>query len=319
MNSLNNNIALKDILSLFSQKQEEIKDMSIQQAIQIFLNEKLIHNRAGTYKYYSENLNTMREYLEAKDIMTIHNIASKDLTDYVIYARGRNNKNVSINKRIRCLLTVIDYCIENELITPTNIRYKRLPEEESKIETVDMMDMEKVIQHLPNLSKRSQAIVLLLFTTGIRTTELCNIKIKNIDLENLIIYLEFTKTNSPRYTPILPEVADILKELVAASENSLYLFPEKNLCITPIAVRSLLKRIKKALDIEVLSAHKLRHLYATTLLKQGSDVKTVSKLLGHKSISMTMRYLDITSTEIQEKNKLYNPLNLTSFKKSATH
>lgn len=112
----------------------------------------------------------------------------------------------------------------------------------------------------------------------------------------------------------MPEVATLLKEIIKNNNGSKYLFPEKDSHITPVCVKSLIRRIKKALNIEVLSAYKFRHLYATTLLKQGCDIKTVSRLLDHKSIRMTERYIDLTDTEIYEKNRLNNPLNLLSYK-----
>lgn len=231
----------------------------------------------------------------------------------VLYLRGRGNKNVSINKRIMIVLSLIHWCNDEELITPYFLKFHYLEEETAKIEAVSMKDMQKVINYLPKLSARHQAMILLLFTTGIRTNELCNIETENIDLTHLTIYLKFTKTKTARYTAIMPEVASILQEVIQKNNGSKYLFPEKESHITPVCVKSLLRRIKKALNIDVLSAHKLRHLYATTQLRQGTDIISVSKLLGHKTIRMTERYLDLTDTEIFEKGRMNNPLNLVHF------
>lgn len=68
--------------------------------------------------------------------------------------------------------------------------------------------------------------------------------------------------------------------------------------------------IKKALSIDILSATKLRHLFATTLLREGTDIKSVSRLLGHKTLRITERYLDLTDTEIFEKGRINNPINI---------
>lgn len=311
-NILNQQITIKDVLSLFTEKDD--RDVFIQDAVNLFLQEKKLRARGGTVNYYSYNLKMIVEFLQAKGIHTIRSINQSTLDSLVYYFKGRGNKNASINKRVNALLAVIHFCEEKNLISPLELKYERLPEEQTKIETVDMDDMRKIINYLPALSLRAQAIILLLFTTGIRTSELINIESDNIDFKNLTIYLKFTKTKVARYTPILDSVAKILMKLIQNNNGSKWLFPEKDSHITPLAVKSLLRRIKKALNIEVLSAHKLRHLYATQLLKQGTDIKTVSRLLGHKSIRMTERYLDLTDTEIFEKNRLNNPLYLTSFK-----
>lgn len=308
----NAKVSFEDVLSLFKSKDQE-KDIYIKDAINLFLNFKKLHNRPGTVDYYTSNLKIIEEYLFFKGIHTIRGITKQTLTDMVLYLRGRGNKNVSINKRIMIVLSLIHWCNDEELISPYYLSFHYLEEEESKIKAVNMNDMQKVIRYLPNLSVRHQAIILLLFTTGIRTNELCNIETENIDFTHLTIYLKFTKTKTARYTAIMPEVAILLKEIIKNNNGSKYLFSKNDSHITPVCVKSLIRRIKKALNIDVLSAHKLRHLYATTQLRQGTDIKSVSKLLGHKSIRMTERYLDLTDTEVFEKGRRNNPLNLVQF------
>lgn len=311
-NILTKQISLNEVLSLFHQ--EEDRDIYIRDAINLFLQHKRIYNRQGTIDYYTYNFKMVVEFLEAKGIYTVRSIDKQAIESLVLYFKGRGNKNISVNKRVNILLTLIRFCYDNNLVNHMNISYKKLAEEETKIEIVDLEDMKKIINYLPSLCTRSQVIVLILFTTGIRTSELINIESANIDFKNLLIYLKFTKTKQARYVPILQSVAYKLQELVTSNNGSKWLFPEKDNHITALAVKSLLRRLKKALNIEVLSAHKLRHLYATSLLKQGTDIKTVSRLLGHKSIRMTERYIDLTDVEIYEKNRINNPLYLTDYK-----
>lgn len=310
---LNTQIKLKDILELFT-NQEPTKDMNINDGIKLFLDDKRLYSRAGTINYYLTNFELISTFFKNKNIILISEINSNVLTDMIFYFRGRNNKNISINKRIKMLLSMIKFLELNDLITPLDLKFKPLPEEKTKIDVVDMDDMRSIISYLPSLNVRSRTIVLLLFTTGIRTSELINIENSNIDFKNNTIYLKFTKNKAPRYTPFLPVLSPLLKQLININNGSKWLFQENDTHITAYAVKSLLRRIKKTLNIETLSAHKLRHLYATTLLKSGSDIKSVSLLLGHKSTRMTERYLDITDTDIFEKNKVFNPLNQTNFK-----
>ena len=74
------------------------------------------------------------------------------------------------------------------------------------------------------------------------------------------------------------------------------------------SVSSMLYKLKHDLGIDVLSSHKLRHFYATELLKNGADIYTVKELLGHSDLEMTQRYLDFTNEEIKENNFKYNPI-----------
>ncbi len=70
----------------------------------------------------------------------------------------------------------------------------------------------------------------------------------------------------------------------------------------------MLYKLKHDLKIDVLRSHKLRHFYATELLKNGADIYTVKELLGHCDLEMTQRYLDFTNEEIKENNFKFNPL-----------
>lgn len=75
-----------------------------------------------------------------------------------------------------------------------------------------------------------------------------------------------------------------------------------------MTVSSMLYKLKKDLKIDILSAHKFRHLYATQLLRNGADIYTVKELLGHQKLENTQRYLDLTNEEIKRNNFKYNPL-----------
>ncbi len=315
-NILNTQINIQDILSLFVNK--EIKDISLHEAYSLFLNDKRIRNRPGTVTFYVNHLSSVIKYLECKGIYNVSQITKQTLNDLVCYYKGRKNKAVTINKRIKALKSLILYLEENEIISPKDLKFKYLKEETAKIETVDIEDMKKILVYIQSLSLSSQTMILLLFSTGIRNSELIRIESENVDFQNYTIYLKHTKNGEPRYVPIVEQVVDVLKNLITQNNGSKWLFPKKDCITSHVSVeasRSLLARTKKALNIEVLSAHKLRHLFATTLLRQGTDIKSVAKLLGHKSIRITERYLDLTDTEILQKGRMNNPMNLTNFGK----
>ena len=222
----------------------------------------------------------------------------------------------SINKKIKALKTMINYAIDNELVGPVDLKFKYLKEQAPKITTVDIQDVDRILKYTSNLKLSSQAMILLYFTTGIRPAELVRIKADHINFNDLTIFLEHTKNGEPRYTPILEPVAEVLSALIATNpKGTTWLFPNEDIRthVSTEAPRSLIARIKKALKIQDLSATRFRHLFATTLLRQGTDLKSVSKLLGHKSMRITERYLDLTDTEIAAKGRMNNPLHLTSY------
>ncbi len=313
-NLMNKKVSLKDVISLCF-LEDEIKDIGIDEAYELFLNSKRNRVRPDTIKYYNDNIPNLIKYLHAKGIYSLRSIDKFILNDFANYYQARNNKNISINKKIGALLAIIHFAENNELITPINLKWHRLPEQEAKIEIVKQKDAVDIVDFIQSLQPSSKAKIELILSTGIRMNELCHLEIKNIHFEELQIYLSFTKNGEPRYAAIPEEIVPTLQATIREAGHSKWLFPNpgNSSHITQSAVKSLMRRIKNALGIEVLSSHKLRHLYATTLLKRGVDIKTVSRLLGHKSIRMTERYIDIIDTETYNSSRINNPL--TSLKK----
>ena len=308
-NFLTKKVSLKDVISLCF-LDEEIKDIGIDEAYELFLNSKRNRVRPDTIKYYNDYIPGLFKYLHVKGIHTLRSITTFTLSDIANYYQARGNKNITINKRIGALLAVIHFAENNELISPIHLKWNRLPEQEAKIEIVKQEDTINILDFIQTLQASSRAKVELILTTGIRMNELCHLEIKNIHFEDLQIYLSFTKNGEPRYAAFPEEIVPTLKEAILEAKGSKWLFPnpEGTGCIKQSAVKSLMRRIKSALHIDVLSSHKLRHLYATTLLKRGVDIKTVSRLLGHKSIRMTERYIDIIDTETYYSSRMNNPL-----------
>lgn len=306
---LNKSISIKDVISLCIQN-EQVKDISIDEAYELFLNYKRNYIRKASIGYYEANIPNLLNFLHIKGVHTLRAITKYTLVDIVNYYKARKNKNISINKRITALRAIIHFAEENELITPINLKWKALPEEKAKIEIVKQQDAIDILNFIKTLPPSSRAKIELILSTGIRTNELCHIEIKNIHLDDMMIYLNFTKTGEPRWQSIPEEIIPTLSEAIKEAGNSKWLFPNPSNtdCIKQACIKSLFRRIKKELNIEVLSAHKLRHLYATTLLKRGVDIKTVSRLLGHKSIRMTERYIDIVDEETYYASRKNNPL-----------
>lgn len=281
--------------------EEESKELSIKEAAQIFFNKLKLHNRPGTINYYAAALKPVLKKLQLLRIENTNQINNNFIDKYV-NARINTVKNTTINKEIKALKTMMSYLLEQELISSINFNYKPLPQEQVHIKDIDKNDIIKILNYFNNskVSDVYKLAFMLILTTGIRTSELLNIKNSNIDLINNKIYLDFTKSHRPRYIYIVENVKELLKKQMT---SDIYLFS-----ISVNALRLFFKKIKKRLNINVLSPHKLRHYYATTIYNKSLDIYMVSKLLGHQEIKTTQIYLSINSKAEQEANSLYNPI-----------
>lgn len=139
-------------------------------------------------------------------------------------------------------------------------------------------------------------LLCLIYSAGLRSQELRNLHISDVDYDRLQIHIRQTKYNKDRYVPLSKLMVKGLKKYVEAYTPKTYLFNGKSIGSVlsargvQWAMRESLKRsgIRKR-----VTTHSLRHSYATHLLEYGVDIDTVSKLLGHAHLSTTLIYLHV--------------------------
>lgn len=161
------------------------------------------------------------------------------------------------------------------------------------------------------LGKRNMAILELLYGTGIRVSEMCNLKIGDFDFYNKNIIV-LGKGKKERYLPIYDNIQNALEdyfsssrlELLAIRQDSGYPYAFLNYKggqLTPRGVRKILEQITKnaALNIK-MSPHMLRHSFATHLIDHGADLRSVQELLGHENLSTTQIYTHVSKETLKE-------------------
>lgn len=176
---------------------------------------------------------------------------------------------------------------------------------ERQVEVLTESQVEKILFYIQNdekVSKRNRMIILLLLYTGLRVSELCEIKIKNIDF--LTAHLKvFGKGGKVREVPLKLEVVEAVKEyLVERSSNpfanSEYLLVGQRGVLQRDAINTLLEKLTVKIGIDVrLKPHTFRHTFCTRLVSKGVPLTTVSKLAGHSSIDTTARFYINSSKE----------------------
>ena len=156
---------------------------------------------------------------------------------------------------------------------------------------------------------RDKTIIELLYTSGMRRSELISLKVGDIDFSQLQLKI-LGKRNKERIVPILPKVADILKKYlkkrneIASEKSEDFLFLVKNgKKMYPTLVYRIINSYFSAVTTKQdISPHMLRHSFASHLLDGGADLNTVKELLGHSSLAATQVY---TSSSLAELKKQY--------------
>lgn len=308
-----NQINTEELINFLLSKQNT-KSIDILEGFKLFQAHNHLYKRSATINFYVTTLKMLFAYFDWKNVHTTAQITKELLNNYIVYRTSNFKiKAVTVNKELKSLYALLNFLVKRNFIDGFP-KVEFLPEETPKIETVHSEDIKRLLEYAHTLCNQSELIIRLLISTGIRTTELTFITKDCIDLDNNQIYLEHTKTGKPRYIFISDDYTKnlIIKNINENKKNNFLLFSSKDGSqLTANAIRVILKKIKRKLNIEVLSPHKLRHTYATNLISHGADIESVRLLMGHSTYEMTKRYLHLSTSHIKSINNQFNILKMS--------
>ena len=261
----------------------------------------------GTFRCYRSHSVTIIKDLNDLNVANFNQVDNRVISRYIDLMRGRGCGNSTINKRIELTIRCYKHLTKLGLVPQQEFDFVKLKEKIPQLVIIDEKNLKRVLKHIQTLCDKSQLLVLLMISTGVRRTELSKIRLENINYQRNRIYLVDTKCGGGRYIFYDPGITDLIKRV--AFGNKTYLFEEPTGDhISVNAISMVVKRIATHLNIKGLSPHKFRHTYATMLLKNGANIGVVRLLMGHSSLSVTHRYLDFTSDELENANNSFNPL-----------
>ncbi len=290
---------------------------NIDELIEEFLRYLLIDKgySNNTISSYKEDLEKFLKFNKSKDINEINN---NDLKEYVKYLNDENLNEKSISRNISCLksfykfLVVEKYVNNNPSDSVIMPKLKRsLPKTLTENEVIDLLD----IKLTDTFSYRNKAMLELLYATGLRVSELVNLKLQDVDLNDDIVRT-FGKGNKERIIPFGDYAKKYLEKYIYEYRSLMlkdkiceYLFLNNHgNKMTRQGFFKIIKKIAKEKGIEKdLSPHTLRHSFASHLLKYGADLRTIQELLGHSDISTTQIYTHITNEQLKKNYKDFHP------------
>ena len=267
----------------------------------------------NTISSYKRDLNKINSYLK-KDFIKL---TKADIQKY-IQNLSKNESSNTISRTISSLksfykfLEINKYTNTNPLTTIISPKTARkLPKVLSEEEVNKLLDI-----NLNNdFDYRNKAMLELMYSSGLRVSELINLTVNDVDLKNSLIRI-FGKGSKERIVPLNDYATEALNNYILYHRPKLFKQKESNYLflnnhgnqMTRQGFFKTLKKIAKEKGIKSeLSPHTLRHSFATHLLKYGADLRSIQELLGHSDISTTQIYTHITNEMLEKNYHEYHP------------
>ena len=291
----------------------------------IVLEKNLSSNTVENYKIdIIQFCNYLDTDINISDFKISEYINSEIFMKFISYLKIKEYKSSTMNRKISSLKNYINFLEEEKIIDFNPLKYMKLPKSPRKIpKTINDQDIEILLNKNHILNIREKTIIELMYATGLRVSELINLKFNDINFKSLTIRV-YGKGSKERLVPIHQNALNLLNEywnLEITNHNKKIKRSKKIFLREYIFVNNLSKKLtrqglwyilkqtamKLGIDSKNISPHILRHTFATHLLYNGVPLRHLQEMLGHTSISTTQIYTHLSDKFIKEEYDKFSP------------
>lgn len=274
---------------------------------------------SDTEKRYREKISY---FIKTAQICHISDVSEKVVQSFFLHGRmDKKWKTTTYRTYYMTLVVFFRWCQKKGILEENYLEDFELPKLEKslpkKIKKQDALRLLEVAYNYPYNQKflryRNHAIFAMFLFAGLRKNELLNLKLTDVDIENLSVFIRQGKGNKDRIIPMNYTLSQSLNRYLIHRKKQNKTCPEfftssnRNMGFTQSGLKRLTNTLKQASGIS-FTIHKLRHTFATLMLEGGCDIYSLSKMLGHSDIKTTTIYLS-ASPEHLRGQMLKHPLN----------
>lgn len=283
--------------------------MIIARAFKLFLSDRLVYCSPETMKTYTSHLQNFWKYLELTYARTVEEIDFDEIpaqdniySGFIVYMRQKGTvRNVTIRSYCRAIKAFLRFCYENDICRdyikgvklPKDDSVPKLPLYTSEVEAVDKTFNRETVK-----GKRNYAIVHLMLDCGLRSQEVRNLQIENLDQEHNLIHIMDSKGNKSRII-LCPDFvyAAIFDYLSVCSRSSGYVFQSlrSDDLLKKNTLNLMFSDLKKESGVQRLHPHLLRHTFATSYLIGGGNLEFLRVFMGHFDYTVTKSYSSLAA------------------------
>ena len=268
----------------------------------------------NTVKSYKKDIDSFLSWSYELDNLNFINFQEAEINNYISFLFESKLKSSSVNRKISSLKALYLYLIKKNIINNSPVSEIVAPKQEKYLPISMSEDEVDKLLASPDLSieieVRDKAMIEMLYATGMRISELLNLKIIDMDINRCVVKV-LGKGSKERLIPFGESALEALNSYFAVRKNS----TSKEVFLSnrgsKLSRVAFWKRIKISLSRanlkESISPHTLRHAFATHLLNRGADLRSVQLLLGHSDLSTTQIYTHIAKQRLGEVLKKHHP------------
>lgn len=270
-----------------------------------------------TVESYRTEIKEYLDFFKEKNIK-VKDIKNSDIKDYLAYIKKGETSERTLAHNVSVIRTFYKFLLTLKIIERNPTEFLELPKLRKKLPTVlSKEEVEKLldIDLTDCYSYRNKAMLELLYSTGLRVSELVNLELSNIDLENCTLKT-IGKGNKERIIPISDYALYYVEKYINKYRGSMlkkgvnnYVFINNHgNVMTRQGFFKIIKKLAVEKNIKTpISPHTLRHSFATHLLDYGADLRSIQEMLGHSNLSTTQIYTHVSSEHLKDNYNSSHP------------
>lgn len=284
----------------------------MKEEIALYLEElaKEVNASSNTILSYQKDLEAFANFLETHNYNYL-NLTKDNILDYLKYLDNKKLKNTTISRKISCFRSFYNYLLNEKKIDKNIFKVIRNPKLEKKLPNYLSYEEMRII--LSSIDCRTdeglmeRLLIELFYATGCRGSEIAGIRLNDIDFsekrilirgkgnkERIVYYGDYAEEFLQKY------LANVRVKWAIESVDNLFI-DKKGQALDIFEIENIIKKIVHNLSLKShVTPHTFRHTFATHLLSNGADIKTVQELLGHASLNTTGIYTHVSNDRLRE-------------------
>lgn len=288
---------------------------SIRLAVKDFLQDSRRRVARNTLIYYESALRAFADYCEAQGVVHVEELNRRFVRRYAESLEESPTLTPGgAHARLRALRVFANWAVREELLSASPLPHALLPRvPQPELPVVTPEDMQALLDAGKTQGKplRSKAILLTLFDTGLRASELCGLQVKDL-LPDGTVYVRLGKGGKDRRVPVSKPTRRAIhtyldKERPKSGLTSLFLSNART-PLTPSGLSQLLRRLCETAGLPDKSPHAFRRGFAVSFIKHGADLVRLRDALGHTTVAMSTRYAVISAEDLKELHQEASPV-----------